>query len=235
MISLQALLFMALFTVALAHRYEWFHTRVSNTLSTPMIRIVKKNLIFLFMSQIFKFGQWKRANVVTITWRRCVPQPWSSYTSVLNTRSVRNMAHSLQILLHPMTLTFFVSPKHMFVPLIQIAFYNLLLLLIIYFLKGLVPQVSVAVLVFSLDPPTALIKWNLLSISHLRTWWCVLGFTAVQCCLPVSTALQDHVPGTFRKNLCPLLVSCHPSTPHIIFVVTSTFMLMYQVVMVINL
>ena len=42
MISLWVLLFMALFTVALAHRSEWFHTSVSNTLGTTMIRIVKK-------------------------------------------------------------------------------------------------------------------------------------------------------------------------------------------------
>ena len=51
---------------------------------------------------------------------------------------------------------------------------------------------------------------------------------AIHCCLSVSIALQDHVPAIFRKNLCPLLVSCHPSTPHIIFLVISTFMLMYR-------
>ena len=127
-------------------------------------------------------------------------------------------------------MTFFVSPKHMFIPLTQIAFYDPLLLLNTYFLKGLVPHVSVAVLVFSLDHPTAYTKWNILFISHLRTWWCLLGFTAVHCCLPVSIALQDHVPAIFRKNLCPLLVSGHPSTPHIISLVISTFMSMYQVV-----
>ena len=134
-----------------------------------------------------------------------------------------------------MTLTFIVSPKHMFAPLTQIVSYDPLLLLITYFLKVLIPQVSVVVLVFSSDHPTAYIKWNLLSISHLRTWWCLLGFMAVHCCLPVSIALQDRVPAIFRKNLCPLSVSCHPSTPDIIFLGISTFMLMYQVVMIINL
>ena len=63
----------------------------------------------------------------------------------------------------------------MFIPLIQIAFYDQLLLLITYFLKGLVPQVSVAVLVFSLGHPTAYIKWNLLSISHFENMVMSLG------------------------------------------------------------
>ena len=64
-----------------------------------------------------------------------------------------------------------------------------------------------AVLVFSLDHPTAYIKWNLLSTSHLKIWWCLWHFMAVHCCLPVSIALQDHVPANFRKNLCPFYVS----------------------------
>ena len=33
---------MALFTVELVHRYEWFHTKVSNTLNTSLIRVAKK-------------------------------------------------------------------------------------------------------------------------------------------------------------------------------------------------
>ena len=57
---------------------------------------------------------------------------------------------------------------------------------------------------------------------------------AVRCCLPVSTALQDHVPVSFRKNLCHLLVTSHLSILHIISVAISTFMLMFQLAMVIN-
>ena len=53
--------------------------------------------------------------------------------------------------------------------MIQTVFYDPLLLLITYFLIGLIPQVWVAVLAFSLDQPTAYIIWNLLSTSHLKT------------------------------------------------------------------
>ena len=80
---------------------------------------------------------------------------------------------------------------------------------------------------FHLFHPTAYIKWNLLSISHLKTWWFLWYFKVIHCFLLVSIALQDHVPAYFRKNL---LVSCHPST-----LVISTFMLMFLVVTVINL
>ena len=41
-VILRVLLFMALFTVALAHSYEWFHTRVSYTLSTSLQKVGKK-------------------------------------------------------------------------------------------------------------------------------------------------------------------------------------------------
>ena len=41
MFCLWVLLFMALFTVALAPRYEWFNTRVSNTSCPPFIKIAK--------------------------------------------------------------------------------------------------------------------------------------------------------------------------------------------------
>ena len=51
----------------------------------------------------------------------------------------------------------------------------------------------------------------------------------------MSTALLEYAPATFKKNSCLLLVPFHPLTLHIIFVVTSTFTLMYQLVMVINL
>ena len=68
------------------------------------------------------------------------------------------------------------------------------------------------------------------STSHLRIWWCQSGFMAVHCCLPASTALQDHVPVTFWNNSCHLVVSCHLLTLHTISVVISTFMLMFQLV-----
>ena len=47
MFSLPVLLFMTLFTVALAHRYEWFSTRVYNTLCPLLIRVEKKIHIFV--------------------------------------------------------------------------------------------------------------------------------------------------------------------------------------------
>ena len=106
---------------------------------------------------------------------------------------------------------------------------------ILFFLTGLVAQILVVVLVFSLDPPTDPIKLNLPSTSHLRIWWCQSGFMAIHCCLPASTTLQDHVPVTFWKNSCHLLVSCHLLTLHTISVVILTFMLMFQLVMDINL
>ena len=87
MFSLQVLLFMALYTVALAHRYEWFNTRVSNTSCPPLFIIAKIFSIFVLV-KIFNHGQ-KRAFTVAATGRRCVPQPWSSPLSVLNARSIR--------------------------------------------------------------------------------------------------------------------------------------------------
>ena len=53
MICLRALLFVALFIVALAHRPECFHTSVSNTLSTTMITIVKN---FSYSGSCHKFS-----------------------------------------------------------------------------------------------------------------------------------------------------------------------------------
>ena len=57
---------------------------------------------------------------------------------------------------------------------------------------------------------------------------------AVHCRLTASAALQDHVPVTFKNNSCHLLVSCHLLILYITSVVISTFMLMFQLVMVIN-
>ena len=64
---------------------------------------------------------------------------------------------------------------------------------------------------------------------------CSCSSMAVPCCFPASIALQDHVPVTVKKNSCYLLASSHLLTLHIISVVNSTFMLIFQLVMVINL
>ena len=58
---------------------------------------------------------------------------------------------------------------------------------------------------------------------------------ATHCCLPASTGLQNHVPATFKKDLYLLLVFFHLLTLCIISVVISAFMVMYQLVTVINL
>ena len=104
-----------------------------------------------------------------------------------------------------MTLTSSGLLKPMFV-LIQTVFYSLLLLLITHFPHRPRPsgigRDGVGFLIWS-----------------LRTWWCQLGFMALHCSLSVPTAFQDCVP--FRKNSCPLLVSCHPLILCIIFVVTT--------------
>ena len=54
---------------------------------------------------------------------------------------------------------------------------------------------------FLLDPPIDPIKLYLPSTSHLRIWWCQSGFMAIHCCLPASTALQDHVSVTLIIRL----------------------------------
>ena len=99
---------------------------------------------------------------------------------------------------------------------------------------GLIPQVLVVVLVFSLDPPTDPIKLNLLyqSFENMVVSIGLHGHSLLLACIyrpPGSCTL------TFWKNSCHLVVSCHLLTLHIISVVTSTFMLMFQLVRVINL
>ena len=71
----------------------------------------------------------------------------------------------------------------MSVYLIWIAFYNLLLLLISHFFKGLVPQVLVMVLFFSLDDLIHHIKSNLLSISHLVVSTGLHGLSLLLACI----------------------------------------------------
>ena len=79
--SLWVLLFMALFTVALAHRFEWFNTRVSNTSCPPLIRIVKK---FSYICSCRKFS--------TMVNRRGLLflNPGPLTLGVLNARSIIN-------------------------------------------------------------------------------------------------------------------------------------------------
>ena len=90
MICLQALLFIALFTVVLAHRFECFHTSVSNTLSTTMIRIVKT---FSYSSSCRKFSNLVngRGLMLLLLLSGDVSLNPGPLTLVLvNTRSVRN-------------------------------------------------------------------------------------------------------------------------------------------------
>ena len=99
---------------------------------------------------------------------------------VLNTRSVRNKGPLLADIVASNDLDILCLTETHVRPSIQI---------VAYFLKDLILHVSVAVLVFFIKLSTTYIKWSLLSMSHLRTWWCLLGFTAIHCCLPVSIAL----------------------------------------------
>ena len=108
---------------------------------------------------------------------------------VLNARSVRNKGPCLANMVASNDLDFLCLTETHIRPFDS----DSLLWPITFFLTSLFPQVLV-VLVFSLDPPTDPIKYNLLFISHLRTWLCQSGFMAIHCCLPASTSLQDHVP-----------------------------------------
>ena len=87
--SRDCLLFMALFSVALAHRSEWFHTRVSNTLSTTMIRIVKK---FSYSCSCRKFSNLVNGRglmLLLLLGGDVSLNPGPLTLGVLNTRSVR--------------------------------------------------------------------------------------------------------------------------------------------------
>ena len=53
MISVRALLFTALFAVALAHSYEWFSTRASYTSCPPLTKVAKK---FSYLCSCQKFS-----------------------------------------------------------------------------------------------------------------------------------------------------------------------------------
>ena len=139
MFSLWVLLFMVLFTVVLAHRYEWFNTRVSNTSCSPLIRIAKKKLCICSCRKVATMVNRRGLLLLLLLGGDMSLNPGPLTLGVFNARSIRN--------------------------------------------KG--------------------------------------------------PLLADMVV-TFWKNSCHLLVSCHLLILHIISVVTSTFMLIFQMVMVIN-
>ena len=90
MICLQALLCVALFTVALVHRSECFYTSVSNTLSTTMIRIAKN---FSYSGSCHKFSNSvnDRGLMLLLLLSGDVSlNPGPLTLGVVNTRSIRN-------------------------------------------------------------------------------------------------------------------------------------------------
>ena len=90
MISLRVLLFMPLFTVALARRSEWFHTGVSNTLSTTMIRIVKKISYSCSCHKFSNLVNERGLMLLLLLGRDVSLNPGPLTLVVLNTRSIRN-------------------------------------------------------------------------------------------------------------------------------------------------
>ena len=89
MICLWALLFVALFIVALAHRSECFHTSVFNTLST-MIRIAKN---FSYSGSCHKFSNSVNGRglmLLLLLSGDVSVNPGPLTLGVVNTRSVRN-------------------------------------------------------------------------------------------------------------------------------------------------
>ena len=98
MICLWVLLFVALFTVTLAHRSECFHTSLSNTLSTTMIRIVKN---FSYSGSCRKFSNSVNGRglmLLLLLSGDVSLSPGPLTLGVVNTRSVRNKGPSLLIL-----------------------------------------------------------------------------------------------------------------------------------------
>ena len=83
MFSLRLLLFMALFTVALAHRYEWFNTRVSNTSCPPLIWVAK------YFSHLLMVNR-KGLMLLLLLVGNVSLNPGPLTLGVLSARSVRN-------------------------------------------------------------------------------------------------------------------------------------------------
>ena len=89
MICLWALLFVAVFTVALAHRSECFHSSVFNRLSTTMIRIVKK-ISYSCSSHKFTVVNGRELMLLLLLSVDVTLNPGPLTLGVVNTRSVRN-------------------------------------------------------------------------------------------------------------------------------------------------
>ena len=87
--SLFVLLFMALFTVALAHRYEWFSTRASYTSCPPLTR-VGKNFSYLCSCRKFSSMVNRRGLMLLLLLGGDLSLNPGPFTlGVLNARSVR--------------------------------------------------------------------------------------------------------------------------------------------------
>ena len=90
MFGLRVLLFMALFTVALSHKYEWFNTRVSYISCPPLIRVAK-NFSYLCSCQKFSTRVNRRGLLLLLLLGGDVSlNPGPLTLGVLNARSVRN-------------------------------------------------------------------------------------------------------------------------------------------------
>ena len=90
MICLRVLLFVALFTVALAHRSVCFHTSVSNTLSTTMIRIVKNFSYSGLCRKCSNSVNGRGLMLLLLLTGDVSLNPGPLTLGVVNTRSVRN-------------------------------------------------------------------------------------------------------------------------------------------------
>ena len=89
MFILFVLLFMALFTIALAHRYEWFDTRISNILITSLIRVAKKFYIHVQVANFATLVDGRALMLLLLLGGDMSLNPGSVTLDVLNARSIR--------------------------------------------------------------------------------------------------------------------------------------------------
>ena len=156
MFTLRVLLFMALFTVSLAHRYEWFHTRISSESSTPLFKVAK---YFPYTCPCHKLStsvNRRGLMLLLLLGSDLSHNPGPLIQTVLNARSIRNKGPQLADIVTSHDLDFLCLTETHVRVFDTDSILQSLLLLISYFVKGLVPQVLV--LVFFLDPPTNHIK-----------------------------------------------------------------------------
>ena len=90
MFSPQALLFVALFTVALAHRYGWFNTGLSNASCLPLIRVGKKFSYFCLCRKFSTLVNRRGRLLIQLRGGDVSFNPGPLTLGVLNARSVRN-------------------------------------------------------------------------------------------------------------------------------------------------